>query len=184
LIGLALELPQLRWAFAQPPDKQPAICCRVKKSDLSSEPWKRCSRQKWLVKSQQDKADAVVTSPALPSMINLSLSEVTIKKHDGLSLYIFPILKSVAGASVRAGRFSNQKCLVRGSNCIPSRRQNLVLRWRHRVQVCRDHENWRGSTCESTIWRSQIERAAIRSIGRINVICYVVCESCASSVRK
>ena len=24
---------------------------------------KRCSRQKWLVKSQQDKADAVVTSP-------------------------------------------------------------------------------------------------------------------------
>jgi hypothetical protein len=25
---------------------------------------KRCSRQKWLVKSQQDKADAVVTSPA------------------------------------------------------------------------------------------------------------------------
>ena len=25
---------------------------------------KRCSRQKWLVKSQQDKADAMVTSPA------------------------------------------------------------------------------------------------------------------------
>ena len=25
---------------------------------------KRCSRQKWLVKSQQDKADAVVTSPS------------------------------------------------------------------------------------------------------------------------
>jgi hypothetical protein len=38
-----------------PPDEQERFVERV---------MKRCSRQKWLVKSQQDKADAVVTSPA------------------------------------------------------------------------------------------------------------------------
>ena len=37
-----------------PPDEQERFVQRA---------MKRCSRQKWLVKSQQDKADAVVTSP-------------------------------------------------------------------------------------------------------------------------
>src|SRR5438445_1218783 len=120
----------------------------------------------------------------LPWMMNLPSLEHTIKKRDGLSLYVVPIFKGVAGASVRTRCLSNQKCLITCSNCIQSRCQNLELLWRHRVQVCRDHENWRGSTRESTIWRSQIECATIRSIGRINVICYVKCESCASRVRK
>jgi hypothetical protein len=38
-----------------PPDEQERFIQRA---------MKRCSRQKWLVKSQQDKADAVVTSPS------------------------------------------------------------------------------------------------------------------------
>ena len=38
-----------------PPDEQERFVQRA---------MKRCSRQKWLVKSQQDKADAVVTSPS------------------------------------------------------------------------------------------------------------------------
>src|SRR5207253_4577149 len=121
---------------------------------------------------------------ALPWMMNLPSLEHTIKKRDGLSLYVVPIMKRVAGASVRAGRLSDQKCLVRRSNCFQSRCQNLKLLWRHRIQVCRDDKNRRGSTCEPTIWRSQIERAASRSIGRINVIRYGGCESCASKVRK
>jgi hypothetical protein len=33
LIGLALELPLLRLGFAQPPDKPPAICRQMNKSD-------------------------------------------------------------------------------------------------------------------------------------------------------
>ena len=37
LIGLALELPPLPSGFAQPPDKLPANCRRMNKSDLSSE---------------------------------------------------------------------------------------------------------------------------------------------------
>jgi hypothetical protein len=63
LIGLALELPLLRLGFDQRPDKQPAICRRMNKSDLIQRAMKRCSREKWLVKSQQDKADAIATSP-------------------------------------------------------------------------------------------------------------------------
>src|SRR5439155_25254738 len=110
--------------------------------------------------------------------------EHTTKKHDGLNHYVVLILKSVTGASIRARRFSNQKCLVRSSNCFQSRCQNLKLLWRHRIQVCRDHENRRGSTCESTIWRSQIERAAIRSDARINIIGYIGRERGASNVRK
>jgi len=121
---------------------------------------------------------------ALPWMMNLPSLEHTIKKRDGLSLYVVPIMKRVAGASVRAGRLSDQKCLVRRSNCFQSRCQNLKLLWRHRIQVCRDHENRRGSTCESTIWRSQIERAAIRSDARINIIGYIGRERGASNVRK
>src|ERR1043166_5257192 len=42
-------------ALDLPPDEQERFVQRA---------MKRCSRQKWLVKSQQDKADAVVTSPA------------------------------------------------------------------------------------------------------------------------
>src|SRR2546422_3115375 len=38
-----------------PPDEQERFVLRA---------MKRCSRQKWLTKSQQDKADAVVTSPS------------------------------------------------------------------------------------------------------------------------
>jgi hypothetical protein len=63
LIGLALELPPLRLGFDVqqdkplhdlPPDEQERFVQRA---------MKRCSREKWLVKSQQDKADALVTSP-------------------------------------------------------------------------------------------------------------------------
>jgi hypothetical protein len=37
LIGLALELPLLQLGFDRQRDKQPAICRRMNKSDLSSE---------------------------------------------------------------------------------------------------------------------------------------------------
>ena len=63
LIGLALELPLLpigiRRAARQaahdlPPDERERFVQRA---------MKRCSREKWLAKAQQDKADAIVTSP-------------------------------------------------------------------------------------------------------------------------
>jgi hypothetical protein len=63
LIGLALELPPLRLGFGPaarqaarnlPPDEQERFVQRA---------MKRCSRQKWLAKAQQDKADAVAMSP-------------------------------------------------------------------------------------------------------------------------
>jgi hypothetical protein len=38
LIGLALELPPLRLGFDRQPDKRRAICPRMNRSDLSSEP--------------------------------------------------------------------------------------------------------------------------------------------------
>jgi hypothetical protein len=37
LIGLALELPLLRLGFAERPDKLPAACRQMNKSDLFSE---------------------------------------------------------------------------------------------------------------------------------------------------
>jgi hypothetical protein len=62
LIGLALELPLLRLGFAQQPDKRSSTYHQMNESDLSRT-MKRCSSEKWLVKCQQDKADAVVMSP-------------------------------------------------------------------------------------------------------------------------
>jgi hypothetical protein len=47
--------PAARQAARDLPDEQERFVQRA---------MKRCSRQKWLVKSQQDKADAVVTSPS------------------------------------------------------------------------------------------------------------------------
>jgi len=81
----------------------------------------------WSAKSQQN--SVVFDSPEgfwLDADFRWSF-ENTIKKHDGLSLYVVPILKSMAGTSVRARRLSNQKCFVRRPNCTQCRCQDFVL---------------------------------------------------------
>src|SRR5438105_3049157 len=106
-------------------------------------------------------------------MINLSSFDDTIKKRDGLSLYVLPILKSVAGASVRAGRLSNQKCLVRRSNRIQSCRQNSrptdpqrdsIFRkdhrtfWTMRPLKSQLEQSWELMPCESSRVRDSRDR--------------------------
>jgi len=63
LIGLGLELPLSRLESAQLQGKRRAICRRMNKRRFIQRAMKRCSREKWLVKAQQDKADAIATSP-------------------------------------------------------------------------------------------------------------------------
>jgi hypothetical protein len=61
LIGLGLEQPPLRLGFAQRPDKPLVIISPDEQERCIQRAMEHCSRQKWLVKSQQDKADAVAT---------------------------------------------------------------------------------------------------------------------------
>ena len=93
LIGLALELPAvaigIRPAARQaaqdlPPDEQERFVQRA---------MKRCSREKWLVKSQQDKANAIAKSPTALSadvrkgsdVLNEALAEDSRATRLGLS---------------------------------------------------------------------------------------------------
>ena len=63
LIGLASELPPLPLGFAEWQDKRPTTCLQMKQERFVQRAMKRGSREKWLAKAQQDKADAVATSP-------------------------------------------------------------------------------------------------------------------------
>ena len=63
MIGLALELPPLQLGFDRRPGKRPRTCPQDEQERFVQRAVKRCSREKWLFKGQQDKADAVVMSP-------------------------------------------------------------------------------------------------------------------------